>query len=412
MRVGIVGCGVAGQAAAAFLADAGHDVTIFERFAEPRPSGAGLLLQPSGLAVLQALGLRAAALAAGATVTGLNGRTAGGRVVLDLAYGDLHPAAHGLGIHRSSLFDLLYERLGRSAAKLATGIEIADVSDNHVCDTQGRRHGPFDLIVVADGAHSALRRRLMPAARAPLYPWGCLWTTVVDRTGLAAARQLLQRVRGTRRMMGLLPVGLREGRPELTLYWSLPIEALQPGARLDLAAWRGDALRLWPEAADAIEQAAVSDDFARATYRHVALPSWHVANVLFIGDAAHGTSPQLGQGANLGLMDAFVLADALAATADLDGALARFARTRTAVVRFYRQASHLLTPFFQSHDLPYGLPLGLARDILMGWSCRLPVLRPLMTRTLAGLQRSWWSAAALDGAGGLALGSLTGRHDP
>ena len=413
MRVGIVGCGIAGQAAATFLAEAGHDVTIFERFAKPRPLGAGLLLQPSGLAVVQALGLLKDALANGAPVTGLQGRTAGGRIVLDLAYADLHPAAHGLGIHRSSLFDLLFGRLQKSAAKLVTGIEIEEIGDSRLSDKQGRRHGPFDLIVITDGAHSALRQRLMPSAHAPLYPWGCLWTTVADRTGVSAMCQLQQRVRGTRLMMGLLPVGERDGRPELTLYWSLPVEALQPGVPFDLAAWREEALLLWPAAADAIEQAAESDSFARATYRHVALPRWTAGdNVLFIGDAAHGTSPQLGQGANLGLMDAFVLADVLAGSADLESALAHFSRARTATVRFYRQASHLLTPFFQSHEWPLGAPLGLARDLFMGWSCRMPVLRPLMTRTLAGLQLGWLSSAALDESGQAPLAGFTGRHDP
>jgi 2-polyprenyl-6-methoxyphenol hydroxylase-like FAD-dependent oxidoreductase len=111
-------------------------------------------------------------------------------------------------------------------------------------------------------------------------------------------------------------------------------------------------------------------------------------------------------------MDAFVLADALAGTSDLERALARFARTRTATVRFYRQASHLLTPFFQAHSWPLGVPLGSVRDAFMGWSCHMPVLRPLMTRALAGLQLGWLSSAALDESGRAPLAGFTGRHDP
>src|SRR4029077_13115184 len=124
MRVGVVGGGVAGQATAILLADAGHAVTVFERFAEPRPLGAGLLLQPTGLAVLRELGLADAALAQGARVVGLEGRTRRGRSVLDLHYADLHPKAFGLGIRRGALFDLLHGRLLRSQAVLVTGAEI------------------------------------------------------------------------------------------------------------------------------------------------------------------------------------------------------------------------------------------------------------------------------------------------
>lgn len=386
MDIAVVGCGVAGQAAAIFLADAGHEVTVFERFVEPRPIGAGLLLQPTGLAVLRALGLADEAVASGAVIRGLQGRTAGHRIVLDLAYADLHKAAHGLGIRRSVLFDLLHGRLRRTTAQLVTGCEIVDIEGGHLVEKAGRRHGPFDLVIVADGAHSALRTHLMPEARAPLYPWGCLWTTVPDVAGVDASGLLQQRVRGTTEMMGLLPVG----NGQLTLYWSVPA-----GAAPDPVGFRGAALALWPAAADAVEHAVRADTFTHATYRHVALPRWNAGSVLFIGDAAHGTSPQLGQGANLGLMDAWVLAQALAESADVPAAFAQFAKHRSATVRFYRQASHLLTPFFQSRLAP----LGLARDAFLGWGCRLPILRPLMTTTLGGLRRGWWSSAGLDAEG-------------
>ena len=127
----------------------------------------------------------------------------------------------------------------------------------------------------------------------------------------------------------------------------------------------------------------------------MALPRWHDGPVVFIGDAAHGTSPQLGQGANLGLLDAYALARAIAGTGDLTSALASFARRRDGPVRFYRQASHLLTPFFQSRSGA----LGLLRDAFMGMSCHLPGMRGLMGSTLAGTRRGWLSSVALDGDG-------------
>jgi 2-polyprenyl-6-methoxyphenol hydroxylase-like FAD-dependent oxidoreductase len=392
LQIGVVGCGVAGQAAATFLSDAGHDVTVFERFAEARPIGAGLLLQPTGLAVLRALGLEEQAVARGGTVLGLEAKTAGGRRVLDLSYADLHPRAHGLGIRRSTLFDLLHGRLKRSAARLLTGREILDVVREHgravVIDQDRARHGPFDVVVVADGAHSALRRRLMPEALQRLYPWGCIWTTVVDSVGIGAASLLRQRVRGTHEMMGLLPVG--DGR--LTVYWSMPVVTLVADRPLDVEAIRRSAAALWPEAVRIISDAS---DFSRATYRNVALPRWNDGPILFIGDAAHGTSPQLGQGANLALVDGWMLAQALADRGDVPGAIAQFARHRTTTVRFYRQASHLLTPFFQSNYAP----LGWLRDGFMDVACRLPGLRSIATTTLAGTRGSWLSSVRLDADG-------------
>jgi len=398
VQVGVVGCGVAGQAAATFLAEAGHDVTVFERFAEPRPLGAGLLLQPTGLAVLAALGLAEQAVAQGGKVVGLEAKTAGGRTVLDLSYADLHPKAHGLGIRRSVLFDLLHDRLKRSPARLVTGIDIIDVAREHgqgvIIDRHIGRHGPFDLVIVADGAHSAVRRRLMPEAYQKLYPWGCIWATAPDSVGLGTAGLLRQRVRGTRLMMGLLPVG--DGR--LTIYWSLPAAALAPDAPLDLEAIRRSAAALWPEATRIMSEAG---EFSRATYRNVALPRWSDGPILFIGDAAHGTSPQLGQGANLALADAWTLADTLAAGGDL----ASFARRRESTVRFYRQASHLLAPLFQSNAAPFGW----LRDAFSGWACRLPISRGIATTMLAGMRTGWLSAARLDDEGRYRLDNAAQR---
>ena len=394
MEIAVVGCGVAGQAAATFLSEAGHRVTVFERIAEPRPLGAGLLLQPTGLAVLRALGLEDEAVARGAKVLGLEAKTRGSRAVLDLAYADLHPLAHGLGIRRGVLFDLLHRRLKRSPATLLTGAEIIDVVREHgravVIDKALQRHGPFDLAVIADGAHSAIRRRLMPAATQKVYPWGCIWTTVKDSVGLDTGR-LRQRVDGTRVMMGLLPVG----NGELTLYWSVPTIDLAPEAPLDLTGMHRTAVALWPEASRIVAEAIIANDFARATYRNVALPRWNDGPILFIGDAAHGTSPQLGQGANLGLVDAWTLARAVADSETSADAIARFVERRSATVRFYRQASHLLTPFFQSRIAP----LGWLRDAFMILACRLPILRPMAGTTLAGTRSGWLSSVPLDAEG-------------
>ena len=391
LDIAVVGCGVAGQAAATLLAERGHRVTIYERFTEPQPIGAGLLLQPTGLAVLRELGLAESAIARGARVVGLEARTDRGRSLLDLHYAHLHPQAHGVGIHRATLFELLHERLKKSPAKLVTGTEIVDVDQTHLVEESGARHGPFDLIVAADGAHSALRTRLMPHARAPIYPWGCMWTTVPDPSNFGAAGLLRQRVRVTKLMMGLLPVG----RNEVTIYWSLPIRALGRSKTIDLLAWRATATALWPEAAPIIDHAAAAGDFARATYRHVALSHWNAGPVLFIGDAAHGTSPQLGQGANLGLMDAWALAKTLDDAPELLSAFLRFERRRNPAVRYYRRASHLLTPFFQSRLAP----LGWLRDAFMGPAHYVPGLRAMMGSTLAGTRRGWLSSVPLDGDG-------------
>ena len=205
-------------------------------------------------------------------------------------------------------------------------------------------------------------------------------------------------------MMGLLPVG----QGQMTMFWSLPVEALcrrsddrpfglAPRGSGDMARGRR-----------AHRSRSRAGDFARATYRHVALPRWNEGPVLFIGDAAHGTSPQLGQGANLGLLDAHACSARWSQSDDLAAALALFAEQRSSTVRFYRQASHLVTPFFQSRLAP----LGWLRDAFMGLACRHARMRPLMGSTLAGTRRGWLSSSPLDGEGRYPLSAPAWRSGP
>jgi 2-polyprenyl-6-methoxyphenol hydroxylase-like FAD-dependent oxidoreductase len=165
------------------------------------------------------------------------------------------------------------------------------------------------------------------------------------------------------------------------------------------------AMAVWPEASRLFADAIIANDFARATYRNVALPQWNDGPILFVGDAAHGTSPQLGQGANLGLVDGWLLARAVEESETAADAIARFAEGRSATVRFYRQASHLLTPFFQSRlD-----PLGWLRDAFMITACRLPVLRTMACTTLAGTRSGWLSSMPLDAEGRYVLDKAAQR---
>ena len=199
-------------------------------------------------------------------------------------------------------------------------------------------------------------------------------------------------------MMGLMPVGRRPGDPDgtklVTLFWSLPVEALAAWKSMDIAVWRAEASALWPEASRLLG-ALTSDDFTAASYRHVALAQWCAGPIVVLGDAAHGTSPQLGQGANLALLDSVRLAGAIAASTDVAEALARFERLRLSSTRYYRQASHLLTPFFQSRLTP----LAWLRDAFMRPMHSLPMARHFMATTLGGTRQGWGSASSLDSDG-------------
>ena len=111
LTIAIAGCGPAGLATALLLHRDGHHVTLFDRFDTPRPVGSGLMIQPTGFAVLRELGLDGALLAHGARIDRLHGEAgSSGRVVLDVRYSALGDrAGFGVGVHRAALFTLLHD---------------------------------------------------------------------------------------------------------------------------------------------------------------------------------------------------------------------------------------------------------------------------------------------------------------
>ncbi len=389
LRIAIVGYGAAGQAAALLLSAQGHALSVFEQAAAPGPVGAGFLLQPTGLAVMAELGLLQQALACGQRIERLVGRSHRGRRLMDMRYADHAPGCFGLGMTRGSLFTVL--RAGYAdAARIHTGVRInsIDAAGDRLCDSAGLIHGPFDLIIAADGAHSQLRASA-PAlvGRQTVYPWGAVWC-LLPAEGWPHQDSLQQRYAGVREMVGLLPVGQRADRDGrwLTFFFSLPGEQVDAFDASALDKLRQRMSILWPAAAPLLAGIDAPRQLQRARYRDVRLRHPVQGRLVFIGDAAHAMSPQLGQGVNMALLDASVLSKALTKHARVDDALAHYARSRRSHLAVYQQMSRWLTPLFQSDRD------GLAwlRDLVFGPVGRLPLARGQMLKILTGTKVGWW----------------------
>ena len=384
--IAIAGAGPAGLAMALYLKRAGHKVTIFERFEAPKPVGSGLILQPTGLTVLADLGLLDDILALGSRIDRLHGADAAtGRTVLDVRYDGQRGHRFGLAVHRAALFGVLFRAVQREAIAIETGVEIETLETGEratlVCGN-GRREGPFDFVVDASGSRSKLRQCTGNAGAPRPLTYGAFWASLRWHDEGFDEHALLQRYDKASVMIGVLPIGRPQPGAEkmAAFFWSLkPADADEVRNR-GLDAWKERVVRLWPESEAYTSQIEDFDQLSLARYGHHTM-KWPAGRGLaVIGDAAHSTSPQLGQGANMALLDAAALSHALARTPDVEAALEAYAKARRWHVRVFQALSLAFTPFYQSDSMA----LPFIRDRLVATVARDPPAPQFLASMVAG----------------------------
>ena len=387
-QVGIVGCGVAGLAAAGALQRRGHNVTLIERAPRLGPVGAGLLLQPSGQLALQRLGLLDQVIATAEPIAGLHARTRRSRTLFHLPYRRLGPGLCGYGVHRDDLFQVLYRHAQAAGVTFRLGVTMTGsrqtASDIFALDDAGQEHGPFDVLIAADGARSRLRTAPELKAKVREFPLGAIWFS--GRSD--AVQGELRQVNCGGRQLGLLPLG--GGR--CSLFFSLPRGGREALDRRGLADLKREILELCPEADSLMRQVNTLDDLAFTRYQLVHLKRWSAGRLACIGDAAHSTTPHLGQGVNLALLDAVAIADELDRADDPIAALARATDFRRRQVMWCWRLSNVIGPLFQNQ----GRFISAGRDVLLPWMPRLPWVGRMMVGTMAGLQTGMFSQLQLD----------------
>lgn len=377
---------------ALMLARQGFRPIVFERFERPGPVGAGFMLQPTGLNVLKTMGLSTEIERLGQPIKRLFGREARhGRIVLDVRYGALDGSkpsqSHSaLGVLRASLFDVLYDACLNEGVTFESSTDVTAALDGRLYGPNGRSLGSFDLVIDASGARSPIARAL-PAtglfgSRRDL-EWGALWCTV-PWPGDDFDQQALEQVyRSADRMIGVLPSGCRRDDPSgrATFFWSLKAADYAAWRSGGLEAWKDEVRRLWPRIDPVLTQIHDPETLTLARYGHHTLDYPVASRLAVIGDAAHSTSPQLGQGVNMALLDARALARALAESRDLQTALDAYARARRWHIRLYQALSLGFTPFYQDE----GRIRPWIRDHLLGKLARLPLADRLLAGTVSGL---------------------------
>lgn len=348
LHVLIIGAGIGGLTTALALQRRGARVSIYEQVAALSEVGAGLTLASNGTVILQHLGL-------GAVLDDLGvvpGRGAvkdyrNGRILVDIPRGSTQVERFGAPycqIHRNDLHQALVaavQSADRNCLHLGCSLEDFGQDEQGVTAVFANgRTARGDVLIGCDGIRSTVRARLF-GSEDPRFTGYVAWRGLVPIERLAASAlvpdsavwigpgHFLTRYK-IRRGQLLNYVAMARTSTWVEEGWAVrsTVESLlsefrdfEPGARSILMATPPEQCFKW------------------GIFDRDPLPSWTTGRVTLLGDAAHPTTPFLGQGAALALEDGLVLARALLAAGSVTEALARYERARVARANFVLLAS-------------------------------------------------------------------------
>ena len=342
LRVALIGGGIGGLAAALYLRSAGVQATVYEQATQLRETGAGIVVPPNMVRLLAELGLADALrrVAVELVAAWEFRRWQDGRVLFVQAMGDACTEMYGAPCfvaHRADLLALLQDALGPAPLRLdqrCTGVQPSgDAVHIHFEQRNGSRHtAQADVLIGADGIHSAVRKIVAPDVEARfsgLCAFRCL--VPAEAAPWVALRPVQTLWLGPGRHLVHYPISA--GR-------LVNIVAIVPAGDWQGESWTADgnvadlqqAFMGWDEHEHRLQAllAAATETKRWALVDRTPLPRWTEGRVTLLGDAAHPMLPFFAQGAAQALEDAAVLADCLAgiAPAQVPQALQRYEARR------------------------------------------------------------------------------------
>lgn len=321
----IIGGGIAGLTTAIALKQKGIDSIIYEAVPEIKAVGAGLVLAANAMKALRKIGIAEDVINAGTLLPSFTIYDSQGRVInktnstiLGEKYG-----LDNLTIHRSALHKVLLNKIDHdciyTGKKLIDAVQGADDIKLYFEDgsIQSARY-----LVAADGIHSAVRKKIMPKAVLRYAGYTC-WRAVIDASSFNLNET--SETWGTARRFGLVPMKNNQ------LYWFACMNAPVQNSRMKHFT-KEDLLEQFSNFHYPIPQVIKATRNEQLIWNDIIdlkpVSQYAFDKILLIGDAAHATTPNLGQGACQAIEDAVILADELLQHVDVTQAFRSFERRR------------------------------------------------------------------------------------
>ena len=342
MKIVIAGAGIGGLTAAMCLHRAGFEVEVFEAVNELRPLGVGINIQAGAVRILSGLGLEPALAATGIETRELRYANRHGQTI----WADPRGRHAGLpwpqfSIHRGELqmilFDAARKTLGADRIKLGRRLTGLAQRGNRAIARFADDTVEADILIGADGIHSAVRAHFYPDEGPPKWQGILMWRGVTVGKPYLGGATMVQAGHHTQKFVCYPISRAHAERGEALINWICDLyqgphaappreDWNKPGKLADFlpryAGWDFG----WLNVPEVIRNAHAIFEFPMVD--RDPLPRWSHGRITLLGDAAHPMYPIGSNGASQSIIDGEAIAQELSAGDDPEKALRRYEECR------------------------------------------------------------------------------------
>ena len=321
----IIGAGIGGLTTAIALQQKGIDVEIYEAFSAFKDLGAGIILANNAMQVYDRLGLASKLQEAGSPLQKL--KVTNHQLKVISAIDANATTTNDLGstaIHRSALQRVLLSQVPQDKLFLGKRLEAIDATDAGVAlsFTDGSTHHG-EVVIGADGIHSKVRDAVVAGSEIRDAGQLC-WRGVLAFDLPDFCKGAFQELWGKKGRFGFGEIS--PGR----VYWFAVID--QVGDHTVYA--KAEIVDIFRDFHPIVQQLISATEADKILTNSLSdlkpISHWHTSHICLIGDAAHATTPNMGQGACQSIEDALALSEALVREETLPQAFAAYENYRKA----------------------------------------------------------------------------------
>ncbi|MEK6480730.1 FAD-dependent monooxygenase [Catalinimonas sp. 4WD22] len=309
-KIAIIGGGIGGLCAAIALQQKGFDAQVYEKALQLKAVGAGISLSANAVLALRKISLDKEMIEAGHVLRHMRILDENGK---HIAHTNLEPVEREFGalnfsIHRAVLHEILMEHLTPGSLHLGKTLSNFQQDEKSIsCIFEDGTEVEADAIVAFDGIHSAVRKQLLPKSRTRYAGYTC-WRAIIDYIPEGWKDHQATETWGRNGRFGIVPIG--NGK----LYWFATANAPEQDRRMQTFGVKELTAHFKTYHAPVGEILSRTQD-EQLIWNDIVdlepLKQYAFGNIVLAGDAAHATTPNMGQGACMAIEDAIVLANLL-----------------------------------------------------------------------------------------------------